>query len=316
MVKTLVLYESRYGSTERVSRDLALILGPAKVSRVSEFDGNIGDFDFVVICSPVYSEAVDEGVLAFVTENAGILSQRKVALLCVCIAEQLAGRYLEPITSLLGDRVVLLSSVAGEIDMEKLSGCDRALIEGFFKNAGTSPGSFSRSNKSGFVDLALRIKALKDDEGKARIGDDLLKSNAEDFLRKHNTCVLATGQGERVRATPIEYMFVDGFIYMISEGGEKFANLILNPAVSIGISDPYKSMSDLAGMQISGRAVLVGIGSGEYKYVLEKRGLDFEKISSLPMALNLLKIEIGKIEFLWSGFGKLGYDVKQILAAY
>lgn len=315
MVKTLILYESRYGSTEIISKDLALILGPAKICRVSEFSGNISDFEFVVICSPVYSETIDEGILAFVRGNAGVLSQRKVALLCVCIAEQLAGRYLEPISNLLGDSIVIQSAVGGEINMDKLSGCDSTLIEGFYKNSGTSQGGFSHFDKSSFVDLALRIKALKD-EGNSRIDEDLLKGHIEDFLAKHNTCVLATGKVDRVRATPIEYIFAGGYIYMLSEGGEKFANIILNPNVSIGICDPYKSMSDLAGMQISGTAEVIEMVSEEYKLILGKRKLDYEKILSLPMDLNLLKIEIGKVEFLWSGFGKLGYDVKQILTAY
>jgi hypothetical protein len=72
----------------------------------------------------------------------------------------------------------------------------------------------------------------------------------------------------------------------------------------------------LAGMQISGTAEVIEMVSEEYKFILGKRKLDYEKILSLPMDLNLLKIEIGKVEFLWSGFGKLGYDVKQILTAY
>jgi menaquinone-dependent protoporphyrinogen IX oxidase/uncharacterized pyridoxamine 5'-phosphate oxidase family protein len=315
MVKTLILYESRYGSTEIISKDLALILGPAKICRVSEFSGNISDFEFVVICSPVYSETIDERILSFVRENAGILSQRKVALLCVCIAESLAGRYLEPISSLLGDSVVLQSAAGGEINMDKLSSCDRTLVEGFFKNSGTSQGGFSSSDRTSVVELALRIKALKD-EGNSRIDEELLKEHIEDFLTKHNTCVLATGQVDRIRATPIEYMFIGGYIYMLSEGGEKFANIILNTNVSIGICDPYKSMSDLAGMQISGTAEVIEMVSEEYKFILGKRKLDYEKILSLPMALNLFKIEIRKVEFLWSGFSKLGYDVKQILTAY
>jgi len=315
MVKTLILYESRYGSTEKISKDLVLILGPAKICRVSEFSGKIKDFEFVVICSPAYCEVIDEGILAFVRENAGVLRQKKVALLCVCMAETLAERYLEPISSLLGESVVLQSAAGGEIHMDKLSSVDSALIEGFYKKTETSSCSLSQSDKRTFVELALRIKALKD-EMKERIGEELLKRHAEDFLMNHNTCVLTTGQGERVRATPIEYMYIDGYIYMLSEGGEKFANIILNPNVSIGICDPYKDMSELAGMQISGTAELIGIGNEEYKNVLGKRKLDYEKILSLPMALNLLKIEISKIEFLWSGFGKLGFDVKQILTAY
>ncbi|MBP1744733.1 MAG: pyridoxamine 5-phosphate oxidase-related FMN-binding protein, partial [Firmicutes bacterium] len=276
---------------------------------------DIDDYGFVVICSPVYSESIDEEIIVFARENAGILRQRKVALICVCIAEQLAGRYLEPIRGLLGDSVVFQSAAAGHIDMEKLSGKDRELMEGFCSMTGASTSHLKVFDNDSLVELALRIKEIKD-EGIGRIEDDLLRKHIEDFLKGHNTCVLATGNGGRVRATPIEYMFIDGSIYMLSEGGEKFANLILNPSVSIGINNPYKSMSDLAGMQISGKAGLVGIGSEEYKYVLGNRGLDFDKISSLPMALNLLKIDICKIEFLWSGFGKLGYDVKQILAAY
>jgi len=315
MVKTLILYESRYGSAERISKDLALILGPAKICRVSEFSGNISDFEFVVICSPVYSEVIDEGILAFVRGNAAVLSQKKVALLCVCMAVNLAGRYLEQLSSLLGKSVVLQSGVCGEINLDKLSSGDRALIEGFYKMTGTSSVSSSQSDKSGLVGLALRIKALKD-EWKALKGEEPVKRHAEDFLAKHNTCVLATGHGDRVRATPIEYMYIDGYIYMLSEGGEKFANIILNPRVSIGICDPYKGMSELAGMQISGTAKVIEMGSGEYKYVLGKKELDYEKISSLPMALNLMKIEITKIEFLWSGFSELGYDVKQILKDY
>lgn len=315
MVKTLILYESRYGFTERISKDLALILGPAKICRVPEFSGNISDFDFVVICSPVYSESIDEGIIAFAREHAGILSQRKIALICVCIAEQLAGSYLEPLSSVLGQSVIIQAGVCGEVDMDKLSSTDRDLMEGFLSMTGASASRFKTLDNDSFVELALRIKEIKDEGGRG-IGDKLLRKHIEDFLNEHNTCVMATGQVDRVRATPIEYMFIDGNIYMLSEGGEKFANIILNPSVSIGICDPYKSMSDLAGMQISGKAELVAIGSGEYRYVLGKKKLDYEIISSLPMALNLLKIEIGKIEFLWSGFGKLGYDVKQILAAY
>jgi hypothetical protein len=33
--------------------------------------------------------------------------------------------------------------------------------------------------------------------------------------------------GERVRATHLEYWFQDGYLFILSEGGEKFANLLL-----------------------------------------------------------------------------------------
>ena len=45
------------------------------------------------------------------------------------------------------------------------------------------------------------------------------------FIQEHKVCALATGSGEYVRCTPIEYNFVDGAFYLFSEGGMKFMDL-------------------------------------------------------------------------------------------
>ncbi len=312
MIKALVLYESRYGSTERAAKELARIIGPAKACRLTEFEGDIGAYDFIVLCSPVYSEAIDDCLLGFATENSEVLRQKKVVLLCVCMAEGSSDLYLEPLSELLGDSVVLKAAVEGEICLSKLDGTDRALVEGFCRTTGFTSDKSGEAYEERFVELALKIKALKDKPGKA-VERSVLKKNVEEFLRSHNTCVLATGAGSRVRATPIEYMYLDGSIYMLSEGGEKFANMLVNPSVSIGICDPYRSMSELGGMQISGTAGIVELGCEEYRQVLKHRGLDYEKISAMPIALNMLKIRINKTEFLWSGFGRLGCDARQVM---
>ncbi len=94
---------------------------------------------------------------------------------------------------------------------------------------------------------------------------------------------------------------------------KKFANLILNKNVSLCIYDEYKGMNELAGMQISGEAELIGIGNDEYISVIQRKGLDSNKISSMSISLNMIKITIKKIEFLWSEFAKMGYDIKQVV---
>jgi flavodoxin len=312
MIKTLVLYESRYGSTKNIAKELALVLGPARAFRVSEYSGNPDCFDFVVLCSPVYSEAIDPAMLAFAEKNAEILRGKRVVLVCICMAETQAKRYLEPLRRLLGESVELETSAQGVIDAGKLCKGDRELIEEFCAKTDASPGRMGGMSDEKLSKLCLAIKAIKERHGNIR-EESLVKRHMEDFLSSHNTCVLATGSGSRVRATPIEYLYIDGFIYMLSEGGEKFANILVNPNVSIGICDPYRNMTELGGMQISGTAVIVEVGSEEYKLVLKERNLDFEKISSMPMALNMLKIGISKIEFLWLGYSKLGCDVRQTI---
>jgi hypothetical protein len=134
----------------------------------------------------------------------------------------------------------------------------------------------------------------------------------DEYLNSHNTCALCTGFGEEVRGTPIEYNYIDGSFYFLSEGGFKFANLLRNPNVSIAIFDNYSGMTSLAGFQISGQVEFIEIGSAEYRMVLEHKGLKAEKILEMPFRLNLIKVIPIKAEILYSKLRELGYDSKQI----
>ena len=312
MVKTLILYESKYGFTKKISENLSLILGPAKYCCSSEFTGDIDIYDVVVICSPVYLECLDHRILEFVKNNTEKLKKKRVILLCTCLADKLAVKYLKPLKDMLGECVVFENGIGGQIDFEKLSRDDSAAMERFGKLTGFSIEGCSTIDKNAFAELALQIKKIKD-EGEKVAEDELLKSHIEDFINKHNTCTLATGHGNSVRATPIEYNYFNGCIYLLSEGGEKFSNILVNPNVSLAIYDEYKSMNELGGMQIAGAAELIEIGSEEYITILKQKNIKYEKIKSLPIALNMVKIKIRKIEFLWSGFVGLGYDVRQVL---
>ena len=102
MVKTLILYQSKYGFTEMIAKSLSLVLGPAKYCKTSELKGNYNDFEVVVICTPVYSEVVDNNILEYVTKNADWLKQKKVVLICICLAENRADHYLKPLKNILG----------------------------------------------------------------------------------------------------------------------------------------------------------------------------------------------------------------------
>ena len=174
--------------------------------------------------------------------------------------------------------------------------------------------SMSNSNKNKkFIELALELKKMKDQSDINAPEESLLNKNIDDFIKSHNTCALATGYGGKIRVTPIEYTYMNGFFYMLSEGGEKFANILRNPNVSLCIYNEFKGMNELGGIQITGSAELISIGSDEYISVLKTKGLNINKITSMPISLNMIKITTRKMEFLWSEFSKMGYDVRQIL---
>ncbi len=283
MVKTLILYDSKYGFTERIAQELSLILGPAKYVRMSDFENNKVEYDVIVLCIPICSEKIDKNVIEYLSQNADWIKEKKVILVCTCFTEKNIEHCMKPVNDILERSIVYRAVVARE-----------AL------------------NKEEFVELALNMKKIKD-QGQKVMEVQRLKAFMEDFINRHNTCTLATGFGDRTRATPIEYIYMEESIYMLSEGGEKFANILLNSNVSISIFDEYKSMNQLAGMQISGSAQIIDIGSYEYILLLNKKNLKLERITSLPVALNLIKINIDRIEFLWSEFNKMDFDTKQSL---
>jgi len=145
------------------------------------------------------------------------------------------------------------------------------------------------------------------------LNEDKVEDFIDKFLSSHNTCTLSTGHLDRVRSTPIEYNYIDGFLYLLSEGGEKFANLLLNENVSIAVYEDYTGMNKLKGMQITGKASIVNRNNEEYNHVLNLKGLNVDVIKSLPVNMNLVKIVIEKVEFLNSDFKMEGADAKQII---
>lgn len=281
MVRTLILYESKNGFTEKTAKKLALALGPAKYFRASEFKGDNHIYDVIILCVPVYNTGADNKMIQYTYENSHWIKQKKVILLFNYLKENKEEKYLKTLKNILGQSVVYESSVSSGI------------------------------TKKDFGELALSIKKIKD-TGNKIMEDNMLKLYIDDFIKKHNTCALATGHDERVRATPLEYVFMGKCLYIISEGGEKFINILINKNVSVCIYDTFKKMHDLAGMQIMGTAEIIDTGSNEYISVITQKGLNYSNINALPVNLNMIKINIKKIEFLWSQFDKLGYDTKQI----
>lgn len=85
MRKTLILYESRYGSTKEAAKILALILGPARACSVDEFEDRYKDIDLLVIGTPIYSEQIDPKIVQFIEENSSWLKDKSIVLFCLSL---------------------------------------------------------------------------------------------------------------------------------------------------------------------------------------------------------------------------------------
>ena len=90
------------------------------------------------------------------------------------------------------------------------------------------------------------------DAGSVKLDKAKLQAMIEDYIQRGNTCALATGAGDYVRCTPIEYSYHDGCFWMFSEGGKKFIGLAENSNVCLAIYDKYEGFAKLHGIQVTG----------------------------------------------------------------
>ena len=155
----------------------------------------------------------------------------------------------------------------------------------------------------------------KDKENTAKEQDrETLLKEIEGFISGHNTCALATADlNGFVRCTPIEYTYMKGYFWLLSEGGLKFRGLEVNKNVCLAIYDAYEGFGKLGGIQISGTAEIIEPWSEEYLALLSFKKLPAESLKKLPVTMHLIRITPTEIDFLCSRLKEYGMDSRQHL---
>jgi Pyridoxamine 5''-phosphate oxidase. len=143
-----------------------------------------------------------------------------------------------------------------------------------------------------------------------------LKPIVEEFLRSSAVCALATGTGDYVRCTPLEYSYHDGKFWIFTEGGEKFIGLEKNKNVSLAVFEKNPDFGELKSVQVMGTAKLIESMSAEYVAHAEYKKIPvavLQKLADQGHPMYLLCITPVRMDVLFSDFKKQGYDSRQKL---
>ena len=143
---------------------------------------------------------------------------------------------------------------------------------------------------------------------------DQLKPFIEKYLSTGSVCALATGTGDYVRCTPLEYSYHDGKFWIFTEGGEKFIGLEKNDNVSLAVFDKNPSFGELKSVQVMGKATIIKPMSAEYVAHAEYKKVPvaaLQKLFEQSRPMHLICITPVKMDVLFSDLKKQGYDVRQ-----
>ena len=133
------------------------------------------------------------------------------------------------------------------------------------------------------------------------------------FIKRHNTCGFATGTGDYIRCTPIEYTYMNDEFWFVSEGGRKFIGLEKNKNVSLAIFEYYGDVKDSHGLQVMGKAVLYDRDSDELKQLLAFKGIPYDVMKAAAVEVAVVRVIPEVYEMYDTDFVKQGYDVRQIV---
>ena len=153
-------------------------------------------------------------------------------------------------------------------------------------------------------------------KGRKEMPQDQLKSIVEEYLSTGSVCALATGTGDYVRCTPLEYSYHDGKFWIFTEGGEKFIGLEKNNNVSLAVFDKNPSFGELKSVQVMGKVTIIEPMSAEYVAHAEYKKIPvavLQKLFEQSRPMHLICITPVKMDVLFSDFKKQGYDVRQVL---
>lgn len=150
------------------------------------------------------------------------------------------------------------------------------------------------------------------DEKEKKMDPDTLYRWIDGFLSAHRVLALATSAGQFVRATPLEYGWHDGALWIFTEGGLKFQALRENRHVAAAVFEPEASFGRLKSVQIAGTAEIPALYSEEYIRAASARKIPLETLKKLEEPMWLLKIVPEEITCLNSDFRKEGYGSRQI----
>lgn len=151
----------------------------------------------------------------------------------------------------------------------------------------------------------------KKDAEKKAMPPETLKPEIDKFLKAHKICALATGSGETIRSTPLEYSWFNDALWIFSEGGRKFKGLQENNNVSAAVFDPNGKFGSLKSVQIFGTAEVLGPESDEYTAAAKERHIPLKVLQKLPDPMWLIKVTPTQMVYLNSAFKLKGYGRRQ-----
>lgn len=326
MSNTLVTYESEHGTAKRVAGLIGRIVCNAKVVAVEEAGDDLSQYGALVTVFSFNGAHTMERTMSWLSSVASKMDgipEGAWGVVGVGLSERGFDHWIEELEKAAGRSCAFDYFVRGEMRVDRLTDEERAGLEAFCAKHGSTledRGALDMAEAARTADKIadLLLEASSPEEGTEKMPEDELRAAIDGFIEERNTCALATcsslddGVG-LPHVTPLEYQYIEGVFYVITEGGRKYRGLVQSEHVSLAIFDVYDGMGHLKSLQIDGTVQLLEQGDEGYIRPFRYRNISPVAIANLPIDMHVMKITPERYLLLDSSLKERGYDAHQML---
>lgn len=131
--KTIIIYQSRSGTTEKAARLLAEKLND-KVEIINlkkDKTPAIADYSNIIIGGSIRASMIQSGIKKFIEKNMALLSTKKVGLFLCCMeeGETAEKQFKESYPEELRSKALATGFFGGEFDFDRLNFLERGIIK-------------------------------------------------------------------------------------------------------------------------------------------------------------------------------------------
>ncbi len=278
MICTLVLYDGKMSSAERIAEQLCYMIGHAKAAEIDEAPEELSGYGGICLVFNFYGPVTTGKTRRFLEENRERLGSRRLAMVGIGFSDMGFSKYV--------------------VDMEREMGL--ADISSVFI-----------SNETEITRAGYEIGKVMRQSARAMEEDALLDA-VHTYIDAHGYLALATAGDGYIRCTPLPYLFHDELFYIVTDGGTKFRGILDNGRICGAIFDTSSDFTDRnPHLQFTGDAEAVPPGTAEYRTVMEERGYTEAILSTLPMTMFLIRLTPFQYEFYDPALEAEGFDASQ-----
>lgn len=149
-LKTLIVYDSKYGCTEKCAQILASKLENVEVVNVKDAPEDIGFYDIIIIGGSIYMGRIQKRIREFCKRHIKVLTKKNLGLFTTCmfVGERGKQQLLDAFPKELLEVAKAKDFFGGEITYPKMKFFDRLLIKLLSKSGETGMPKFDENRNA------------------------------------------------------------------------------------------------------------------------------------------------------------------------